>query len=441
MKNKNIFSEMKTAHRYILQPYKGMKTKHRCPNCEQNKKFTLYIDTETNESLNDKVGRCDRSDNCGYHYTPKQYFSDNNHLPGTPLQVFNFKPKAYVIPKQIIPSFIPVEVFKASLKGHETNHFVQFLIHLFGVEIASELVSRYFIATSKHWNGATVFWQIDTQGKVRTGKIMLYNPTTGKRVKNLELPVYWVHKALKQPEFELRQCLFGEHLLKDKTKPIAIVESEKTAVIASVYLPQFIWVAVGSLTNLNAEKCSILKGRTVKLFPDLNGFEKWSKKAQELSHIALFTVSDLLERKASETEKKQGFDIADYLIQFDFNQFNTPEIPLQQKSVPLNLDEVNAGLQTENLIKPEIENQQKRLANVSILKTWEDDVNALERFFSGTKLPDYPVKLNPCCTISDVLLFIDSHLSTVKANKGNPTFTPYLTRLQELKQFIDKNQN
>ena len=152
---------------------------------------------------------------------------------------------------------------------------------------------------------------------------MLYSPTTGKRVKNLELPVYWVHKAIKQPEFELRQCLFGEHLLIDKTKPVAVVESEKTAVIASVYLPQFIWVAVGSLTNLNIEKCSILKGRTVTLFPDLNGFEKWSSKAKELSHLAIFTVSDLLERKATEAEKKQGFDLADYLIKYDFKKFNT----------------------------------------------------------------------------------------------------------------------
>jgi hypothetical protein len=170
-----------------------------------------------------------------------------------------------------------------------------------------------------------VFWQIDTQGKVRTGKIMLYSPTTGKRVKNLELPVYWVHKALKQPEFELRQCLFGEHLLIDKTKPVAIVESEKTAVIASVYLPQFVWVAVGSLTNLNAEKCSILKGRTVTLFPDLNGFDKWNNKAKELSHLANFTVSDLLERKATEAEKKQGFDLADYLIKYDYKAFALPE--------------------------------------------------------------------------------------------------------------------
>jgi hypothetical protein len=119
--------------------------------------------------------------------------------------------------------------------------------------------------------------------------------------------------------------LFGEHLLIDKTKPVAIVESEKTAVIASVYLPQFVWVAVGSLTNLNAEKCSILKGRTVTLFPDLNGFDKWSSKAKELSHLATFTVSDLLERKATEAERKQGFDLADYLIKYDYKAFALPE--------------------------------------------------------------------------------------------------------------------
>ena len=57
------------------------------------------------------------------------------------------------------------------------------------------------------------------------------------------------------------------------------------------------------------------------LFPDLKGFEKWNTKAKELSTLASFTVSDLLERKATETEKQQGFDLADYLIKFDYRQF------------------------------------------------------------------------------------------------------------------------
>lgn len=418
-------------HRYILEPYKGMNTRYRCPSCQQrDKTFSRYIDTETGEHIHPSVGRCNRESNCGYHYTPKQYFQDNNISFDTP------QPKAYK-PRPVTPqpkpvSFIPVEVFKASLNptAFEVNHFVKFLIDLFGVEVASELVSRYFIATSKHWNGATVFWQIDTQGKVRTGKIMLYSPTTGKRVKEPFNHINWVHKALKQPEYELRQCLFGEHLLIDKTKPVAIVESEKTAVIASVYLPQFVWVAVGSLTNLNAEKCSILKGRTVTLFPDLNGFEKWSSKAKELSHLAIFTVSDLLERKATEAEKKQGFDLADYLIKFNYKEFSLPEPEATEPPPAVQpLVEVKPFEQPEPVYyfsKPE---QPKP-------ESWEQDITELENYFAGIAVPTQPVKLNHYSTITNCSLFIESHFATVKANNGKRTFLPYLNRLQELKQVL-----
>lgn len=430
-----------SEHRYILEPYKGMNTRYRCPSCQQrDKTFSLYIDTETGEHIHPTVGRCNRESNCGHHYTPKQYFQDNNISFDTP------QPKAYK-PRPVTPqpkpvSFIPVEVFKASLKAHETNHFVKFLIDLFGVEVASQLVSRYFIATSKHWNGATVFWQIDTQGKVRTGKIMLYNPTTGKRVKNLELPVYWVHKALKQPEFELRQCLFGEHLLIDKTKPVAIVESEKTAVIASVYLPQFIWLAFGGI-GFNADKSQVLKGRTVTLFPDCSlpkegkptAFEQWSSKAKELSHLAIFTVSDLLERKATEAEKKQGFDLADYLIKYDYKAFALPEPEATEPPPAVQpLVEVKPFEQPEPVCyfsKPE---QPKP-------ESWEQDITELENYFAGIALPTQPVKLNKCSTIKDCSLFIESHFATVKANNGKRTFLPYLNRLQELKQVLTTNLN
>jgi len=405
-------------HRYILEPYKGMKTRYVCPDCQQrDKTFSLYIDTETGEHIHPSVGRCNRESNCGCHYTPKQYFQDNNIS-------FDTQPKAYK-PRPVTPqkpiSFVPIEIFKASLKEHEANHFIKFLISLFGVEVSNELISQYFIATSKHWNGATVFWQIDTQGKVRTGKIMLYSPTTGKRIKEPFKHINWVHSVIKQPEFELKQCLFGEHLLIDKTKPVAIVESEKTAVIASVYLPQFIWLAVGSLTNLNAEKCSILKGRTVTLFPDLNGFEKWSNKAKEISHLAIFTISDLLERKATETERKQGFDLADYLIKFDYKAFaikeKTPAVQI--------LDEVKTIEQLE---------QPKPIS-------WEQDITELETYFTGITLPTQPIKLNQCSKITDIHLFIESHFLTVKANNGKRTYLPHLNRLKELKQILTLNSN
>jgi hypothetical protein len=446
-----------SKHQYILEPYKGMNTRYRCPSCQRDKTFSLYIVMETGEHIHPSVGRCNRESNCGYHYTPKQYFQDNNiSFDTSQPKVCETRP---VTPQPKPTSFIPVEVFKNSLNNTalETNHFVKFLIDLFGVEVTSQLISRYFIATSKHWNGATIFWQIDTQGKVRTGKIMLYNPTTGKRVKEPFNHIYWVHKAITQPEFELKQCLFGEHLLIDKTKPVAIVESEKTALIASVYLPQFIWVAVGSLTNLNADKCNILKGRAVTLFPDLNGFDKWSSKAKELSHLATFTVSDLLECKATEIERLQGLDIADYLIRDKFKAFvlshpgDTRPLPAIQ---PIKV-------KTPGLIKSTCyfsEHEQPKLEEIRRedfsplaqdfskheqpkLEDWEKDITDLEKYFAGITPPIKPIKLNNCSTIIDYSLFIESHLATVKANNGKRTYLPYLNRLQELKQVLKANLN
>jgi hypothetical protein len=141
---------------------------------------------------------------------------------------------------------------------------------------------------------------------------------------------YWEHKALNRPEFNFKQCFFGEHLLKGNTLPVAIVESEKSAVIASVYLPEYIWLGASGKFGLNAEKCNVLKGRTVILFPDLskptdkiNAFELWTNKAKEHSYITNFVVSDLLEVNASEEERIQGLDITDYLIKKSFNDFKT----------------------------------------------------------------------------------------------------------------------
>ena len=147
------------AYRFTLEPYKGMKSRYRCPECNKGKTFSRYVNRETGEHLADHVGRCNRVDNCGNHYTPKQYFQDNNisfdkQQPGQ-----FYKLKATPPPKPV--SFIPVDVFKETLKSYNENNFVKFLLGLFGSKIAGKLISSYFIGTSKHWQGATDFWQIN----------------------------------------------------------------------------------------------------------------------------------------------------------------------------------------------------------------------------------------------------------------------------------------
>jgi len=310
---------MKTEYRFTLEPYKGIRTRYRCPSCNHKAVFTHYIDIDTGEHIHPSVGICERLNNCGYHYPPKQYFQENKILFDKSYQS-PFKLESLIVRK---PSFVPEDIFRSSLTKSvfDNNHFIKYLIKLFGPELTKQLTDKYLIGNSTHWNGATIFWQVDTLGRVRAGKIMLYNSDTGKRVQSPYKHINWAHKVFNLVDFELKQCLFGEHLLKDKVKPIAIVESEKTAIIASAYIPNFTWLASGSLNNLNAEICSILRGRRVILFPDLNCFQKWDEKAKALEHIASFTVSDLLESKASALELEQGLDLADYLIRFDIKEF------------------------------------------------------------------------------------------------------------------------
>jgi len=149
------------------------------------------------------------------------------------------------------PSYIEREQMERCLTGYDGNRFIRYLRRVFGDEAASKATGWYLIGTSKKFGGgAAVFPQIDLQGNIRTGKIMQFCECTGKRVKiktsNGEKPLIdWVHTALKLPDFNLYQCLFGEHLLKDNHKTVAICESEKTAIIASVYLPDMIWLASG----------------------------------------------------------------------------------------------------------------------------------------------------------------------------------------------------
>src|SRR5690554_1378035 len=296
---------------YILEPYNGTKSRYTCPNCGAKQSFAKYINSDTKEYLSDYVGRCNKEIKCGYHYKPKQYFDDNQITEFKP----QFKPQKPTIQKE--PNFIEAGLFTQSLKAYDKNNFVSFLIGLFGTEVTNELVAKYYVGTSKKWNGATIFWQIDEQMKVRTGKIMLYNPETGKRVKEPYNHFSWVHKEINKPDFSLNQSLFGLHLIKGNRKPIAVVESEKTAIISSVYLPGFIWLATGGLNNLSKSRFEPLRGRRVVLYPDLGAFDKWSEKTKELKPICSISVSDLLEQVATEKERDNGFDVADYLIRFN----------------------------------------------------------------------------------------------------------------------------
>ena len=114
------------------------------------------------------------------------------------------------------------------------------------------------------------------------------------------------------------QCLFGEHLLKMyPDKVVALVESEKSALIASGVYPEYIWLATGGKSQLSIDKLKVLKGRTVIMFPDVDGYEYWKNKAKDVEAIGCkVVVSDLLENNATNEDRANKIDLADWLVRY-----------------------------------------------------------------------------------------------------------------------------
>ncbi|MCF8238270.1 MAG: DUF6371 domain-containing protein, partial [Saprospiraceae bacterium] len=276
------------------------------------------MDNRTGQLLPFEYGRCDREVKCQYSFNPyktdyiKSIADQSNDTKWQRQEEFRKTPKQKGS-ESSISSSIPYSIMAKSRKGYENNHFIQFLIFKFGNDRTNKAIVDYHIGTSKHWQGATIFWQIDIEGIIRAGKILQYDSVTGKRSKNNVPPVFWVHSKLKLKNFVLSQCLFGSHLLSlEPYKPVGLVESEKTAVIASICFPKFIWLATGGKSNLNSKALQFLKGRKVIVFPDLGATKDWKNIITKLS--LPFYISDQLEKNATEIEKQEGLDLADFLL-------------------------------------------------------------------------------------------------------------------------------
>lgn len=264
---------------------------------------------------------------------------------------------------------------------------------------------------------------------------MLYNPKTGKRVQEPRNYFNWIHSYVKLPDYQLEQCLFGEHLLVDNSKPVAIVESEKTAIIASLYLPEFIWLASGGLDQLNQQKCNVLLGRDVVLFPDLEGTNTWQQLATELSGFASIRVFALLEKEATDEERKQKLDIADYLLKSSL----APSLPesLPPKTTG-SLQGISPGhiIIVPNLSSGKVHEKFPEVEPAE-LDSWEEEIKELEDFFTNILLPT-SIKIGKGSTITDTRKFIQSHLRFVKRYNGKRIFLPYLERLRELEKELKK---
>lgn len=220
------------------------------------------------------------------------------------------------------------------------SDFVRWLLTAFPADDVAKAVERYHLGATV--DGHVIFWEIDNGGFVRTGKIMCYGDD-GHRIRNGDKDTPdWIHsrflRACRQgapwrevfrqlgradpvqlERWQLSQVFFGLHLLHDAPadKPVAVVESEKTAVIMSMTIPGFIWLASGGYASFGVclrNSLGALAGRRVLVWPDkAKGGQDfctgWRKVCDNFPSLNV-SVTDQLER----TDLAPGEDIADLYL-------------------------------------------------------------------------------------------------------------------------------
>lgn len=277
------------GYKYKLEPYKGMRTRHVCPRCNKKYNFARYIDVDNNY-LGDDVGRCNSEISCGYHNPPTGNELVSDGFVYVPLETDYLS---------------PYDVYKDKYK----DTLFDFLCTKFDIDKVISVYDKYNVcSTDDKWRNSTVFYQKDIDGRFRTGKIIQYGKN-GKRIKKPYSRIYWQHKLLKNKDFNLEQCLFGEHLLKtfhQNYGTIYLVESEKTCLIASIFYEDDLFIATGGLSNLSPKKLEVLKGYDVEAIPDKGGYQIWKEKLEPLG----ITVNTIMEESTAE----EGSDISDLLI-------------------------------------------------------------------------------------------------------------------------------
>lgn len=316
-------------NRHNLQRYTGINSRHTCPSCGHQREFTLYVDANGNP-IDESCGRCNR-EKCGYHLPPSEFFKEHPDKDKSDTA-------KWVQPKQPgvkAVDYLPDNVIVKTDTFRAMNNLYRYLADEFGHDEANRVFDLYKVRTSRHWRNhgglATVFPQVDEQGRIRQIKVMAYNPNNGKRMKKADHCELWVESRseyvadtrgvdkiwfagksiLKNQEANLQQTFFGCHLIKDAVK-VGIVESEKTALICAILMPSITWIATGGCNGCRwtePHQTEVLKGKRVVLYPDAGMYQKWADKAQLLKDAGIeVSVSSLCCNQPDNT------DIADVLL-------------------------------------------------------------------------------------------------------------------------------
>lgn len=252
------------------------KKKFICPNCGK-KRLTRYINADLEYADSDH-GYCDRVHSCGYHSRP------NGSSAG---KVISIAPK----PKRQFINWDEVDI-----EFNPDAPLTAYLSTLYGAERVHEAYARYHLGTDPQRPKYAVFTYIDDALRLNRIKRQAYGHD-GHRLKGPGSTYTPKKYTVADGYF---QVLFGLHLY-DPQKITCIVESEKTALMAAIEYPEYIWMATGSMQNT----ALIKQVQQAVLYPDKGkAFEYWANKLNQ----SKYPCDPFLENIP---ELKEGDDLAD----------------------------------------------------------------------------------------------------------------------------------
>jgi len=205
-------------------------------------------------------------------------------------------------------NYYDIKFLEESQNNYESNNLFHYLKHFYDEKLVLETIKKYKVGTSKSWKGNPIYWYIDIQGRVCSGKI-INNKGLNKKSMGFDKIPHSVSilselykKGFVDDHFNQKSVFFGEHLLANNKKPIALVESEETAIIASMQYPDFTWIATGKISKLNYDRTKVLIGKNVTLCPKNDTFDSWYNIANQYG----FNISLLV--------KNEVFYMNDYFL-------------------------------------------------------------------------------------------------------------------------------
>lgn len=312
-------SNTNNEHRFSFNP--NLK-KGRCPKCGQHGRFRYYYDYKRQSIIDESCGKCERVDNCKHHYPPREYFKDhpgyfsNEKHDSNKINEINESNDKSITDLLNDLEYLDKDYLRDSFfQFKPSNPFLIFLksLGLEDIEILRSVISKMNVLFLDDEDIA--FMYEDLEGRWTRGKIMKFD-RTGHRLKNVKGSINSFHNIMKIDRALMpKMHLFGLHLLnreENNNKSIAIVESEKSAVLANHYFPEMIWMATSGLGNLKYERLKPLSGRPIILFPDNGCFNLWRDKIEKenIKRFMDISINDTFEG----AEFNKGYDIADYIV-------------------------------------------------------------------------------------------------------------------------------